>query len=211
MRKIALGILCFSFAVTIFSEEIPNLSSSQDSVLRPTANSTLKLKGLEIGVSSILDLQKKFNKKELLSLSSKIPENKIYALSEETFIGYDSNLYFFFYKNTLYRTRASLKLKTTVNSKYIEAYEDLFAQLSKKYGTPTAKYHKESSNQFMDDALAIKTGDAYHFAEWKFANRRIYLELSGDNYEFNLFVTYSDSRVEEIVEKIKEQQKQDEL
>jgi hypothetical protein len=169
---------------------------------------TLKFKNLEL-LSDISELKKQFIEEEIQTVNSS-SEINTFALVN-TFAGYKSFLYFYYYKNKLFKGAAIFQIETTNDDNYIHAYKEIKKKLTKKYGNPSDEHHKKSSNEYISDAMSIQTGDGYFYSKWDLGGNEIYLELSGDNYKFNFYINYKNKNLYTLTEKLKEDSKINEL
>jgi hypothetical protein len=113
---------------------------------------------------------------------------------------------FLFVNDKLYKALIMAQIATSNNSTYINAFNKFEELLTQKYGKPKQKIRNGSTNQFMDDAMAISTGVGGYADTWMTPESTIMLMLKGDNYRLSLAIMYQSnelSKEADVIEKKK--------
>lgn len=91
---------------------------------------------------------------------------------------------------------------------YISAYDELKESIAKKYGSPDSDNTYWLNDLYKDDypqwGLAVSCGHLSTFATWKNEESTITLALHGENFEVNLAVEYSSSKLAALEDAAKE-------
>ena len=123
------------------------------------------------------------------------------------YIGYDTNvsgldmiLAFYFCDYGLYETRYILTEKHSVESNYIDDYNNLKSAITKKYGQPNYD-DKSWDTSSHEDYYKGKEGDALSYGyltfdtKWALGDTNIYMNMSADNYDISLIIDYSSTDI----------------
>ena len=205
MKKIfVLLTIMFSLVLADSLNITPN-----EQTINPSKNiSQLSFRGVNLLLAE-KDLFKVFQQKNLEKVDGK--NGLVFYGKKDKFFDIPAIIVFRFFKGKLYKADATFNLDTSNDENYIDSYQTIREALVEKYGEPNSERHKEKSNQYMPEPMAIRTGDAYYYSEWILGNYRIYLELSGDNYQFKYFIEYSEKNLSDEVEKLNDNSKKDDL
>jgi hypothetical protein len=103
---------------------------------------------------------------------------------------------FYFVNDMLYRVILGFQLDTSNNNNYIIKFNTLESLLIEKYGAPSKKVRRGSSNRYVTDADAISRGEGGYFNEWNTKESLITLMLSGDKSVLTLGIYYTCPKLE---------------
>jgi hypothetical protein len=115
----------------------------------------------------------------------------------------DVTVMFFFIHDMLYEVVLGFEINTSNKNKYIVQFDSLESLLIEKYGKPSKKVRRSSSNRYIQDADAIALGEGIYYNDWNTKESQITLMLSGDKSELRLGIYYLCPALE------KEKKKQD--
>ena len=108
-------------------------------------------------------------------------------------------MYFFNENNELYEAGYLFTEDYTNDNMYLIHYDNVKEELITLYGTPTSDEEFWLNDLFRDDpndyGLAVSIGDYFRFAEWKLDGMDIILGLGGGNYDINMSVGYTSTRI----------------
>jgi hypothetical protein len=143
---------------------------------------------------------------------SKLIGEETSLLRYETRIhGLDTMLYFVFnQRNQLYLIKYTFMRKHINHNWYIYDFKKIDTILRKKYGNPDV--HKEIwrrdlyKNNKDNWGMGVAVGDLVYFTQWK-GEISIRHSLSGDNFEINHSLIYSNTKLEKEREEFKERKK----
>ena len=136
-----------------------------------------------------------------------------------TFAGYEAAGMMAFSDDKLYQITNLIEIETSNDNKYIDAYFEIKALLTKKYGAPTseAEYLEGSYDKYFPRGTyagqAISLGKGVYQSRFQCNgedNKYIHLGLSGDNYKISLNLSYVDRAFSESLES-KEKKKLDDF
>lgn len=92
---------------------------------------------------------------------------------------------------------------------FIDDFETLKRLLTVKYGTPFAINDIWLNDLYRDDyserGMALASGHHSIYALWQDDETRMMLQITGDNYEINLYIFYTSKRLEPLDEAEREQ------
>ena len=186
--------------------------SSQEDIISENIvliTSNMSFKGFPMG-NSISTFKSVFHSKNINLYDTEHKTTDYYF--NEDFVGTPAINYFGFFEDKFYQGTALFKIETTNDDNYVSKYKMLKNKLVEKYGEPSYENERGSSNQYISDAMAIKTGEGLFYCYWDVDDTyRITLVLQGDNYEFQFYVRYEDQRIVNLIDQIKEEKKYSEL
>ena len=122
-----------------------------------------------------------------------------------TFAGYEAAGMMAFSDDKLYQITNLIEIETSNDNKYIDAYFEIKALLTKKYGAPTseAEYLEGSYDKYFPRGTyagqAISLGKGVYQSRFQCNgedNKYIHLGLSGDNYKISLNLSLQISKSE---------------
>jgi hypothetical protein len=98
---------------------------------------------------------------------------------------------------------------------FLDDFDAIDGLLSKKYGKPAENKRVWRDDLYKDDrtewGMAVKTGRLIVYSTWKMGKVRIAHGLSGDNYEVEHVIEYTQDDMEILESSIREQEDQDKL
>lgn len=119
--------------------------------------------------------------------------------------GTPADIVFYFVDNLLYRVIIGFKIETQNKNTYISKFKSLEELLGEKYGKPIENIKKGSNNPYIDDGMAIATGQGIYRTRWDAKESEITLVMIGDNYEIHLGIVYESKK---YAKKAEEEQKE---
>ena len=117
--------------------------------------------------------------------------------------GYDSYAAYLFDENKLYQGFYTLQTDYSNAGQYIPAYDNLKEMLTKKYGQPYEDEIIPLGEQDLIDmfgpAKALEYGYVVYRARWETGTTDVMIGMMGENYEVDLFISYTDKNYEEDI------------
>ncbi|NVM96179.1 hypothetical protein [Arthrobacter wenxiniae] len=102
---------------------------------------------------------------------------------------------YIFIDDQLVRGKYVVNDTTANNNTYLTKFDELSANLTKKYGTPVEQNTYWSNDLYQDDpqqwGMAVSIDHLSKFTKWNARESSILLSLFGDNYEIDLSIEYS--------------------
>lgn len=107
---------------------------------------------------------------------------------------YDASCGYLFSNGKLFRATYIFDLKHTNKNDYIADYENIKKLMTDKYGEPKQDEINWKNNLYQSDVqqygFAVSLGHLVYYSIWETVDTNIILELTGDNYEINVRVSY---------------------
>jgi hypothetical protein len=143
-----------------------------------------------------------FTKEQVKKTESSTPTlntNNNLLYDNQSLLDLDCCIIYYFDNNKLYQGVYSFTNEHSNDTDYITDYNNIKAALIKKYGNPKEDNQVWKDNTYKDRpsdwGMAVITGNLLYGSVWYNGNTKIGLYLTGDNYDVNFTLGYSDSTV----------------
>jgi len=114
--------------------------------------------------------------------------------------GFDVSCGYLFTNGQLFRGVYTFNLQHTNDNDYIGDFDGIKATMIKKYGKPKQDEVNWKDDLYKSDpkkyGFAVSLGDLVYFTTWETKDTDIVLELTGDNYNINLRMSYWSKEIE---------------